>query len=91
MHALRPPILHHDIKPLNILVIYFIKIVNKLLLVEKSTLHVCITDMGLKLTNHSIMTNVGAMYETPYYSAPETFHGDVGKPLDVWSLGIGAV
>jgi len=58
---------------------------------EKSTLHACITDMGLaklKLTNYSIMRNVGAMYGTPYYSAPETFHGDVGKPLDIWSLGI---
>jgi len=52
---------------------------------------VYITDMGLaklKLTNYSMMTNLGAMCGTPYYSAPETFHGDVGKPSDIWSLGI---
>ena len=50
-----------------------------------------ITDMGLaklKLTNYSVMTNVGTMCGTPYYSAPETFHGDVGKASDIWSLGI---
>ena len=50
-----------------------------------------ITDMGLaklKMTNYSMMTNVGTMCGTPYYSAPETFHGDVGKPSDIWSLGI---
>ena len=35
-----------------------------------------------------MMTNVGTMCGTPYYSAPETFHGDVGKPSDIWSLGI---
>jgi len=49
---------------------------------------VYITDMGLaklKLTNYSMMTNVGAICGTP---APETFHGDVGKPSDIWSLGI---
>jgi len=34
------------------------------------------------------MTNVGTMCGTPYYSAPETFEGDVGKPLDIWSFGI---
>ena len=25
---------------------------------------------------------------TPYYSAPETFYGQVGKASDVWSFGI---
>jgi len=39
----------------------------------------------LKPTNYSMMTNVCAMCGTPYYSAPEKFHGDVGKPLDIWS------
>ena len=24
----------------------------------------------------------------PYYLAPETFHGKVGKPSDVWSYGV---
>ena len=78
--------------PGNLLYVnYKYSYVNELLQVEKSTLHVCITDMGLaklKITNYSMMTNVGTMCGTPYYSAPETFHGDVGKPLDIWSLGI---
>lgn len=33
------------------------------------------------------MSNV-AVVSTPYYSAPEIFHGKVGKPSDVWSYGI---
>lgn len=37
--------------------------------------------------NLSTMSNV-AVVGTPYYSAPETFHGQVGKPSDVWSYGV---
>lgn len=35
----------------------------------------------------STMSNV-AIVGTPYYSAPETFQGQVGKPSDVWSYGV---
>lgn len=35
----------------------------------------------------STMSNV-AVVGTPYYSAPETFHGQVRKPSDVWSYGV---
>ena len=56
---------------------------------EKNTLHVYVTDMGLtKLkVNLSAMSNV-AVVGTPYYSAPETFHGQVGEPSDIWNCGI---
>ena len=37
--------------------------------------------------NLSTMSNV-AVVGTPYYSAPETFRGQVGKPLDVWTYGV---
>ena len=56
---------------------------------EKKILHVYVTDMGLtKLeVNLSTMSNV-VVVGTPYYSAPETFHGQVGKPSDIWNCGI---
>ena len=57
--------------------------------VEENTLHVYLTDMGLaklKLSN-STVTKMDAT-GTPYYSAPETYYGQVGIASDVWSFGI---
>ena len=36
---------------------------------------------------HATMTQV-QLVGTPYYAAPETYDGIVGKPSDVWSLGM---
>ena len=73
---------------LNVLSV-IVHMLGHYLQVEKGTLHVYVTDMGLaKLKiNLSTMSNV-AVVGTPYYLAPETFHGKVGKPSDVWSYGI---
>ncbi|XP_065915409.1 uncharacterized protein [Dysidea avara] len=76
MHTLSPPMIHRDIKPSNILV-------------EESTLHVYLTDMGMAKVKFSCSTLTEACcVGTPYYAAPETFDGVVGKASDIWSLGI---
>ena len=60
-----------------------------MLQVERGTLHVYITDMGLARIKMgcTTMTQVGVI-GTPYYAAPETFKGEAGTPSDVWGLGM---
>lgn len=45
--------------------------------------------MGLaKLkTSNSTITKMDPT-STPYYSAPETYYGGVGKPSNIWSFGV---
>ena len=48
-----------------------------------------LTDMGMAKikVGHATMTQM-QLVGTPYYAAPETYDGIVGKPSDVWSLGM---
>ena len=48
-----------------------------------------LTDMGMAKikVGHATMTQV-QLVGTPYYAAPETYDGIVGKPSDAWSLGM---
>ena len=48
-----------------------------------------LTDMGMAKikVGCATMTQV-QLVGTPYYAAPETYDGNVGKPSDVWSLGM---
>ena len=68
---------HVQLKPLNILQ------------VERSTLHVYLSDMGLAKIKLgcTTMTQV-QIVGTPCYAAPETFEGSAGKPSDVWGSGM---
>ena len=93
MHTLSPPMIHRDIKPSNILVriaqCHLCTSCYHMLQVEESTLHVYLTDMGMAKVKFSCSTLTEARcVGTPYYAAPETFDGVVGKASDIWSLGI---
>lgn len=48
-----------------------------------------LTDMGMAKikVGCATMTQV-QLVGTPYYAAPETYDGNVGKPSDIWSLGM---
>ena len=60
-----------------------------ILQVERSTLYVYLSDMGLARIKMgcSTMTCV-QIVGTPSYAAPESFEGAAGVPSDVWGFGM---
>jgi serine/threonine protein kinase len=75
MHSLKQPVIHHDLKPANILV-------------ERPCWHVYVCDMGLASTRTTCQTLTKILGGTPYYAAPETYLDVFSKTSDVWSFGL---
>ncbi|KAL5488948.1 hypothetical protein EMCRGX_G017977 [Ephydatia muelleri] len=77
MHGRSPRVIHHDIKPSNIMV--------------TGSHHVFVCDLGLaKLQNHlaTIKTSKGCGAGTVPYKAPEMFYdGKRSTPADIYSFG----
>ena len=74
-HAHRRGVVHRDIKPEN------------LMFAEDRDIKV--TDFGLALmTQASHLTATDTALGTPSYMAPESLHGSVSSPADVFALGI---
>ena len=56
---------------------------------ERGTLHVYLSDMGLAKVKVGCSTMIHVqIIGTPCYAAPETFEGAAGKPSDVWGFGM---
>eukprot|EP00731_Ephydatia_muelleri_P023454 Em0015g1037a len=77
MHGRSPRVIHHDIKPSNIMV--------------TGSHHVFVCDLGLaRLQNHlaTIKTSKGCGAGTVPYKAPEMFYdGKISTPADIYSFG----
>lgn len=77
-HASKPPLVHRDIKPQNILIDE-----------DEEGLRVCVTDFGLAKNVNPIMLKASTR-GTPCYRAPECFTDPQAASCaaDVWSLGL---
>ncbi len=77
LHALKPPIIHQDVKPANVLI--------------DDSGNFTITDFGIssRFSSHHGSTDAGAYSGTIAYMAPERFlnPGTMMKESDIWGFG----